>query len=227
MIERQNYLKTRKHLTYLQEVMQLTPASLDRYRFYFRHLLLWAGEKDFKTVQDIRPTLPSYLASLPGKDRKDTLAGTTQKKILDTSKRFFRWAKATYPRELNNLPLAWIDTLRMIRQPQVTAENVFVSEDEVRQLIAYPVAQDDLALLRDQAAAALLFLSGMRGSAFVTLSISALDLENLTVRQWPELGVHTKNSKKATTFLLNIPDLLVPVRRWDAIVRPVLPPTTP
>ena len=93
MIERQNYLKTRKHLTYLQEVMQLNPASLDRYRFYLRHLLLWAGEKDFKTVQDIRPTLPSYLASLPGKDGKGTLAGTTQKKILDTSKRFFRWAR--------------------------------------------------------------------------------------------------------------------------------------
>jgi integrase len=147
MIERQNYLKTRKHLTYLKEVMQLNPASLDRYRFYLRHLLLWAGEKDFKTVQNIRPTLPSYLASLPGKDGKGTLAGCTQKKILDTSKRFFRWAKATYPRELNNLPLAWIDTLRMIRQPQVTTENVFVSEEEVRQLIAYPAAQDDLALL--------------------------------------------------------------------------------
>ena len=176
---------------------------------------------------NIRPTLPSYLASLPGKDGKGTLAGTTQKKILDTSKRFYRWAKATYPHEMNNLPLVWIDTIRMIRQPQATSENVFVSEDEVRQLIAYPVAQDDLALLRDQAAAALLYLSGMRGGAFVTLSISALDLENLTVRQWPELGVHTKNSKKATTFLINIPDLLVPVRRWDAIVRPVLPPTTP
>jgi hypothetical protein len=44
---------------------------------------------------------------------------------------------------------------------------------------------------------------------------------------WPELGVHTKNSKKATTFLLNIPELLLPVRRWDAIVRPALPPSTP
>ena len=115
----------------------------------------------------------------------------------------------------------------MPRQPQVTQENVFVSEDDVRKIISYPVVQDDLALLRDQAAAALLFLSGMRGSAFVTLPISALDLENLTIRQWPELGVHTKNSKKATTFLLNMPDLLEPVRRWDAVVRPVLSPTAP
>ena len=227
MIERQNYLKTRKHFIYLQEVMQLNPASLDRYRFYLRHLLLWAREVDFKNAQNIRPTLPSYLASLPGKDGKGNLAGCTQKKILDTSKRFFRWAKTSYSRELNSLPITWIDTLKMPRQPQVTQENVFVSEDDVRKIISYPVEQDDLALLRDQAAAALLFLSGMRGSAFVTLPISALDLENLTVRQWPEMGVHTKNSKKATTFLLNIPDLLEPVHRWDAVVRPALPPTTP
>jgi len=227
MIERQNYLKTKKHLIYLEEVLQLTPASLERYRFYLRHLLLWAGDRDFKDVQGIRPTFPTYLITLPGKDGKGILAGTTQKKILDTSKRFFRWAKASYPRELNSLPMVWIDTLRLTRQPQVTTENVFVSEDEVKQLIAYPVEHDDLALVRDQAAAAMLFLSGMRGSAFVTLPISALDLANLTVRQWPEVGVHTKNSKKATTFLLNIPDLLAPVHRWDAIVRPVLPPSTP
>jgi integrase len=227
MIERQNYLKTRKHLTYLEEVLQLTPASLERYRFYLRHLLLWARDKDFKNIQEIRPTFPTYLSTLPGKDGKGILAGTTQKKILDISKRFFRWAKPAYPRELNTLPLVWIETLRLTRQPQITSENVFVSEDEVKRLIAYPTKQDDLALLRDQAAAAMLFLSGMRGSAFVTLPISALDLENLTVLQWPELGVHTKNSKKATTFLLNIPDLLAPVRYWDAIVRPALPPSTP
>jgi integrase len=227
VIERQNYLKTKKYLIYLGEVMQLTPESLGRYRFYLRHLLLWVMDKEFKDVQEIRPTFTAYLANIPGKDGKGTLAGTTQKKILDTSKRFFHWAKATYPRELNNLSLAWIDTLRLTRQPQITSENVFVSEEEVRQLIAYPAEKNDLALLRDQAAAAMLFLSGMRGGAFATLPILALDLENLTVRQWPELGVHTKNSKKATTFLLNIPDLLAPVRRWDAIVRPALPPTTP
>ena len=82
-------------------------------------------------------------------------------------------------------------------------------------------------MIRDQAAAALLFVSGMRASALVTLPISALDLENLTVRQWPELGVHTKNGKKATTFLLNIPDILTPIHRWDALVRLALPPTAP
>ena len=227
MIERQNYLKTRKYLIYLEEVQQLSAASLDRYRFYLRHLLLWANDEDFSKVQGIRPTLPAYLSAQPGKDGKGILTGTSQKKILDTSKRFFRWAKATYPREFRSLPETWLDTLRPARQPQVTAENVFVSEEEVRQLVHFPADPDDLALLRDQAAAAFLFLSGMRGGAFVTLPIQALDLKSLTVRQWPELGVHTKNGKKATTYLLNIPDLLEPVKHWDKIVRSSLPETSP
>jgi integrase len=67
----------------------------------------------------------------------------------------------------------------------------------------------------------------MRASALTTLPIAALDLEKLSVRQWPELGVLTKNSKHATTFLLNIPDLLAAVRLWDATVRNVLDPTMP
>jgi hypothetical protein len=138
MVERQNYLKTRKHLIYLDEVQQLMPASLERYRFYLRHLLIWAGENDFKDVHNICPTFPIYLSTLPGNDGKVTLAGTTQKKILDNSKRFLRWAKATFPCELNCLPAVWIDTLCLTRQPQVTTENVFVSNEDIPVYSCWP-----------------------------------------------------------------------------------------
>jgi integrase len=227
MIERANYKMMQKHLEYLSEVMQLSPASLTRYRFYLRHFLLWAGEKDFNHLQKIRPTFPVYLSELPGRNGKGNLAGPTQKKILDTSKRLLRWAKSAYTKEHHNLSTDYIETLRLVRRPQLIAENIFVSEEEVKRLISFTAKETDLALIRDQAAASMLFLSGIRGSAFTTLPISAVDLENLTIRQWPELGVHTKNSKRATTFLLNIPELLVAVRRWDGIIRTVLPDTTP
>jgi len=128
---------------------------------------------------------------------------------------------------MNSLPISWIDTLRRPRQPQISSENVFVSLDEVQKLLTTPVPEESLALLRDKAAAAMLFLSGMRASAFTTLPIEAVDLDNLKLRQWPELGVHTKNGKKATTFLLNIPEILAPVRQWDAIVRKSLPGSSP
>ena len=45
------------------------------------------------------------------------------------------------------------------------------------------------------------------------------------IKQWPSLGVETKNDKSATTFLLDIPDLLTVVEKWDAFIRPQLPPT--
>lgn len=45
-----------------------------------------------------------------------------------------------------------------------------------------------------------------------------------TIKQWPSLGVRTKNDETATTYLLEIPDLLAVVEKWDASVRPCLPP---
>jgi integrase len=86
---------------------------------------------------------------------------------------------------------------------------------------------DDIATKRDKAAAAFLFLSGMRATAFCTLPISCVDLANRTVMQFPTLGVKTKNKKAAITRLLEIPDLLEIVSEWDAYVRERLPATSP
>jgi hypothetical protein len=47
MVERQNYLKVKLFLKYMEEVQQVSKASLDRYSFYLRHLLLWANEHEF------------------------------------------------------------------------------------------------------------------------------------------------------------------------------------
>jgi integrase len=72
-----------------------------------------------------------------------------------------------------------------------------------------------------------LFLSGARASAFTTLPILAVDLQEKTLRQWPEVGVATKNSKRATTFLLPIPELNEVIQVRDKIVRGRLPSTAP
>ncbi|RME59147.1 site-specific integrase [Candidatus Parcubacteria bacterium] len=77
---------------------------------------------------------------------------------------------------------------------------------------------------REQAAAAMLFASGMRSSAFGSLPIEAVDLEKMEIRQWPSLGVRTKNGKHATTYLLDIPELIDVIREWDSLIREQLPP---
>jgi len=89
VIERQNYLKVKEHLKYLEEVLQLNPASVERYRFYLRHLLLWADDQNFRNVQTIRPTLPSYLASLPGKEGKEPWLAHPKKRSLTQVNAFF------------------------------------------------------------------------------------------------------------------------------------------
>jgi len=93
--------------------------------------------------------------------------------------------------------------------------NIYTLED-VRALLA--VSGNGVRLQRIQAACALLFLSGMRVGALVTLPVGALDLDAQEIRQWPELGVHTKFNKTATTYLLDIPDLLQVVVAWDTRV---------
>jgi integrase len=77
---------------------------------------------------------------------------------------------------------------------------------------------------RTKASAIFLFLSGIRVGAFVSLPLMAVDLEERKVKQWPSLGVRTKFKKHATTYLLDIPDLLEVVLDWDSEVRAVLAP---
>jgi integrase len=57
----------------------------------------------------------------------------------------------------------------------------------------------------------------------ITLSMDAVNLNTRAIMQWPSLGVHTKFTKKATTYLLDIPDLMPIVRDWDNLVQEKMP----
>jgi integrase len=100
-----------------------------------------------------------------------------------------------------------------------------VTLDDVRTLAQVRAESDDLSLRRDQAGAALLFLSGMRVSALGSLPIAAVDIPGQAIKQWPALGIRTKNGRTATTYLLPIPELLEIVGTWDNFIRHQLPPT--
>jgi integrase len=227
VIQRSNYLLVRRYLQDLEEIYQLSGSSLGRYRFYLRHLLLWAGETPFQQAAKLRPTFPGYVSHLPGRQGDTPLEPTTQKKIIEAGKRFFIWARQNHPKDFGSLSVAWLESLRPPRIRESGTDHEYVLLEEVMRLIAVPLEDDDLALLRDKAAAAMLFLSGARASAFTTLPISAVDLPARTLRQWPELGVATKNGKRSTTFLLPIPELLAVAQTWDQIVRSKLPATAP
>lgn len=225
MVNRHNYLVAKDYLKYMDGVLQLDARSISRYWCYLKYLLIWADESLLSTAGDIRPTFAVYLGTTRLDGENGQLAPSTLKKVIQTVKRFFLWLKMTYPREYRNLPPTWIDTLRPPRGAQTVVEHQFITLEEVQRIVDMKIADDDLALRRDRAAAAMLFLSGMRAGAFSTLPIGAVDLPNRTIKQWTTLGVEMKNDKSATTYLLNLPGLLAVVQAWDDLIRAQLPAT--
>jgi integrase len=98
-------------------------------------------------------------------------------------------------------------------------EHEAVTLEEIRNIAKAPVTT--IGERRIRASAVFWFLSGIRIGAFVSLPLSAVDIEGFAIKQWPRLGVKTKFKKHATTFLLDIPDLLEVVRAWDKEVKNV------
>ena len=224
MIHRQNYLDVRAYLDYQAGVRQLSAGTINALWSRLRHLLEWADDKPFSKGGRIRPGFPAYCESLIGKNRKP-LSPAHLNALMKTCRAFLTWAKNEYPRRYKGMDNRWVDSLRPSRgrseQSELDTREIYTI-DEVRKLLSFPA--ETTAQRRLQAAAAFLFLSGMRVGAFVTLPLECVDLDNLRVLQLPAKGVHTKNSKAAVTYLLNIPDLLEVVRDWDASLRNRLPP---
>jgi hypothetical protein len=141
------------------------------------------------------------------------------------ARQFFSWAWLTHTSGFRVISLAWIELLCTARQKRalVPEEHVLLPVEEAICLATLPGEDGDLARWRDRAAAARLFLTGERANALVTSPVDEINFADNWVRQLLELGVKNKNGKKATTFLLPVPELLEVVHSWDRFVRTRLP----
>ena len=217
MINRGNWKLIKSYLKYRAEIAQISEESLRMDETRLRHVLEWADETEFKKVRSIRPTLPDYLLTARIDGRGETLSPAYIRKVINAAQQFGNWLinyRSGYKTNLSR----WVDTLKAPRNlmPE-SKQHEAVTLEEIRAIAAAPT--NALWEQRVKAAAIFLFLSGMRIGAFVTLPLSAVDLKTRTVKQWPQLGVKTKNRKHETTYLLNIPDLLKVVAEWDNKVR--------
>ncbi len=217
LLNRRNYQDTRAFLMYREEVRQNDPRTVDFARVALDHLLRWATATPFSQAASLRPTLPAYLEGLG-------ISVAYRGKLLQNVRDFFGYARDTWP-ERYPLARAFLDSLHTRQRVGAVAEVKNWTVEDVRALTLFePRSLRDEA---DIAAAAFLFLSGMRVSAFTSLPLRAVDFDRdpVLVRQWPDLGVRTKNGKAANTFLLPQPelaDLRDVARRWDVKVRAAL-----
>lgn len=221
MIHKANYHVAREYLRFRAEVMQLDDLTVRAEWLWLKHLLRWADDVPFSKAPSIRPVLPRHLATARRHDRPEkSLSTVGTKRACQVARAFFEWLSRTHPRQYQNLSPSWVATIRPVKgggEPR--KEHQAVTLEMVRRLLTAEVAPGDLATRRDKAAAAFLFLSGVRATAFLTLGLHCVDIASRTVRQLPSMGVRTKNRKAGVTHLLEIPDLLQVVEEWDAFVR--------
>ena len=206
-------------------------------------VLRWAGTRPLFDAPNIQPTLPEYVQNGARLDGNKPLSRETQRKITQVGAEFFKWSVDRHRQKTKHITRTWISSLviprsaiRGVVHHSDTAtpmdvpcgEKNVVSEEAIYQLARLEVPESDLIMRRDRAACCFLFLSGMRGGAFATMPILAVDLDNLAVCQYPEYGVMTKLGKKARTYLWDIPLLLKHVREWHQyLVETKTPLTTP
>jgi site-specific recombinase XerD len=214
---------TREFLQFKKEINQLCEGSLQRYKSALNHFLIWLDDIPIEDCTKKYPSFPTYLQKNRMDGDSKPLAFTSQKKTLQITKQFLQWTKMSYPHQFKKINLVWISSLQVSASSPEPKEHEFVTLEEVTTLATRFPTADLLVYKRDQAAAAMLFLSGMRASAFVSLPIKAVDIKLSEIKQWPSLGVRTKFHKHATTYLLDIPTLINVVEKWDIFIRTQLP----
>lgn len=220
MNNRGNWLLVKDYLKYRERYDQLSDDSIREGKKRLRYLLDWAEEKEIDEASKIIPTFPEHIKKLIS-SRGDHLSREYQRKIIGSAKHFLTWLtihKKGYRHKINPV---WLDTLKPAKGFNNNRMHEYVTLEEMMAIASAPVFS--IRDRRIKASAVFWYLSSIRITAFVTMPIKAVDLDNLTVRQWTSLGVDTKNKKTETTYLLNIEPLLKVVRDWDQFIREHLP----
>lgn len=221
MINKNNWKLTKKYLEYRSSVDQLCIGSLEKEKVHLRYLLEWMQQNPFLKASAVRPTFPELLKSKRMDGDQKSLSPGYMKKVLATTRRFFSWL-IDNQEGYKSIKNVWIETIKVKRLAEIPKQREAVSLEEILTIAHAPV--NNLEEERIRASAVFLFLSGMRISAFISLPLLAVDIQNREVKQFPNLGVRTKNGKYAITNLLPIPELLKVVEDWDKKIRAILPP---
>jgi integrase len=219
MINRQNWLDVKNFMAFYERIGK-NEASVKRVRSFMRHLLEWADDKPFTQARNIDPSFQTYLLTARADGKDIQLAPASMKKACEYARMFFGYSRSEHPARYRQISASWIETIRPSTAKGLHSryhEHLYWPVESVEAIAA--LTPKNLTEERDRAAVCFLFLSAMRAQAFVSMPTSAVDLKAFKIKQFPELGVKTKNGKAAITSLLRIPSLLEVVHSWDEKVR--------
>ena len=220
LIDRDNYNDIKAYLEHQERVKQCAPETIKRKWGYLRHVLEWSGSTRLYKAHRIRITLPNYLMTARNDGKNKPLNPATIKRNCLEAREFYNWAMVYRDPEYKKVSEKWIDSLRISKSRTNLVgleDRKYYAQEEILALCEFE--PDTLIDMRDRAALAMLYISAMRITAFMTLPIACVELSEMTVYQLPHMGVKTKNNKSAQTILLPISQLLEIVIEWDQLVR--------
>jgi len=221
MINRNNKQFLDDYLQFRDKNERLDPKSVKLERSVGLHYLYWCGELDFRNAPQSQLHFVDYVDGLMSQ-KGTPLSPEYKRKLVKSARRFFEWL-SIHKKGFRSITPAWLSTFIYRVYAKEFNDDDMITEDEMRIIADLPV--ENLIEQRVRAGACFLYLSGMRISAFISMPIKAVNLNELEVRQSPELGIRTKNKKSATTYILNLDPIMNNVQEWDAIVRSKLSPT--
>jgi len=213
VINRINKKLVDEYLDFRKNYDKLDYKSIRLERSISVHYLTWCAENELSKAPGLEPNFVDYVEQLDCSQHY-------KRKLIGSAKAFFQWV-SIYKKGYRSITPAWLCTFKFRMYPEEFDDEKTISEEEITIISELPT--ETLIEKRVQAGACFLFLSGMRISAFTTMPIKAVDLQKLDVRQSPSMGMITKNKKAATTYLLDIKEVIKIVREWDDFVRSKLP----
>lgn len=117
-----------------------------------------------------------------------------------------------------NISRGYINTFRVPTSMYGLETQVDLPDDDVIDRIAN-IKTETLTEERTKATCIMLFMSGMRVGAFVTLPIKCVNIKKQKINQDPLCGVEVKCNKTALTNMLRNSKLLEIIAAWDNKVR--------
>ncbi len=124
--------------------------------------------------------------------------------VLRFLKVFFGWLskQSGYKSKINQTAIDYLNLSKAEVRIATQSKSVkFPSIEEVRTVIEHIKGVSEIEM-RDRALLSLIFLTGARISAVITLPMRSFDREQLTIDQDPSLGVATKFSKRIVSALI-------------------------
>lgn len=233
LICRNNWMDVQAYLAHCEKTKRNSAATIKRQWGLLRHALEWSQDKPFPQSPSNTTSFTDYLEQVGtittrSDGKSGPLSPETKRRALEEMVRFFHFMRKTNPKRYppHVVNDEWLASLKVLTTEDQVIDHKFYTFTEVERLTATPDHTETLTQFRLRAAIALLFLSGMRVGALVTLPLKAINLSaaHPVVWQWGLYGVQTKNGKPINTYLLQIPNLLHIVTQWDDLVRSQLQP---